>query len=124
MPGIRCFVLVLLFIIPLEKTFSQGEFLFKGETGFGGNFGIAKSSDLVTSAFSLGYAPADFLDFAVSIGRLEELGSSEGSGSSFSPSVTLYPRKQEKKGSRPTVGINIGYTYVSITGRNANSASG
>jgi len=96
MPGIRCFVLVLLFILPAEKIHSQGEFLFKGETGFGGNFGIAKSSDLVIFEYSLGYAPADFLDLAVSIGRLEELGSSEASGSSFSSSVTLYPRKLEK----------------------------
>jgi hypothetical protein len=96
----------------VQGSFSQSEFLPRGQNGYGGGFGLSTNHEGNGLNFYAGYSYRGFLD-----GNLSYTKSNGGKvqGGVLSPSVTYYIAKQEDVENLPTLGISVGYErYKSI----------
>jgi hypothetical protein len=97
----------------VQWSFSQSEFLPRGQSGYGSGVGLSanrKENELILYA---GYSYRGFID-----AKLTYTKANGGTiqGGVFSPSISFYPVKQEDAQNIPTLGISVGFShYVSKT---------
>lgn len=95
----------------VQWSFSQSEFLPRGQNGFGGRFGFNTNREGYGLNFCAGYSYRGFIDANLTYmktngGRVQ--------GGVLSPSFTFYPIKQEDIENIPTLGISFGFSrYIS-----------
>ena len=102
---------IMLLLISTARMFSQGEYLYKGESGFGAAFSITSANHTASMEMSAGYCWKGIADVVIGYGGANL--DYRSTGSSVSPSIAIYLSKQEREKSTPTVGIV--FTYTSIT---------
>jgi hypothetical protein len=102
------------FVIGLVQwSFSQSEFLPRGQSGYGGGVGLSVNREEKGLILYTGYSYRGFMD-----AKLTYTKANGGTiqGGVLSPSITFYPVKQEDVRNIPTLGISIGFShYVSKT---------
>ncbi len=110
----RLFYILFFFMLCLvRQSFSQSEFLTRGQSGYGGGFGLCTSSEGNGLNLYAGYSFRGFVDANLIYSRAKG-GSVQGGV--ISPEITFYPIKQEDAPHAPTIGVSLGYShYKSIT---------
>ena len=96
-----------------QRSFSQGEFLLRGQSGFSGGVGFSINRDVRGLDFLAGYSYRGFLD--ANLAYVKDNGGSV-QGGVISPSFTFYFVKQEDAENIPTLGLTVGLShYISKT---------
>jgi hypothetical protein len=108
------FSILLFFILGLiQWSFSQSEFLLRGQSGFSGGLGLSTNRDARGLSFLAGYSYRGILDAELTYAK-EDGGMVQGGV--ISPSLTYYFVKQEDAENIPTLGVSVGYShYISKT---------
>ena len=112
----RFIVICFCFFIATSQIFAQGEFLKRGESGWG----VAGSAAFVqtSSAYgiSFGYSFKGFFDVGLGVGRgyQGEGGDYQVYSNFIAPSITVYLAKQDGRKRTPTIALSLSYQYVSI----------
>jgi hypothetical protein len=110
---IRFSILLFLTTILIYSSFSQGEFIQRGNNGFGGGAGFSTNSEMNGITFFAGYSYKGFLDANLTYWKVNGGKVQDGV---LSPSVTYYLVKQEDSEKAPTLGVSIGFSrYTSKT---------
>jgi hypothetical protein len=100
------FVPFFLMIVFVQYSFSQSEFLRRGQSGFGGGVGFGINSDAtILSAFA-GFSYKGLLNLDLVYSKAD---GGEVEGGVFTPSITYYFIKQEDAKKSPTFGVSLGY---------------
>jgi hypothetical protein len=109
----RVFILSVLFFCLVQRSFSQSEFISRGQSGYTGGFGLRTDREKNGLNFFAGYSYHGFIDATLTYakangGRIQ--------GGVFTPGMTFYLTKQEDAENIPTLGISIGFSrYLSKT---------
>jgi hypothetical protein len=105
----RLAVFFFLMISMVHYSFSQGEFIKRGKSGFGGSVGISIiNKEIDGSLFYAGFSYKGFLDLGLTYWKAND---GKINGEIFTPSFTYYPVKQEDAKKMPTLGISLGYSH-------------
>jgi len=109
----RLSILLFLMVSLLQNSFSQSEFLARGQSGFGGGWGINTNKEASGLMLFAGYSFRGFLDADLTYSKAN---GGRVQGGVFSPSITFYPIKQEDAENAPTIGVSLGFSsYTSKT---------
>ena len=109
----RYSVLLLLMLGLVHLSFSQSEFLLRGQSGYGGGFGLNTNHEENGLNLYAGYSYRGFIDAKLTY---EKANGGAVQGGVFSPSVTYYLAKQEDAENIPTLSISFAFSrYVSKT---------
>ncbi len=111
------FVLPCILIAGLVQcSFSQGEFLQRGQSNFGAGIGFSTNSEVQGWNFSAGYSYRAFLDANVSYSKAN---GGKVQGAVLTPRIAYYPLKQEDAQGAPTIALSLGYS--AYTSRETNT---
>ena len=99
------FFLILSFV---HWSFSQGEFLRRGQNGFSGGLGFSTNRDAHGLNILAGYSFHGIVDAKLTYAK-EDGGIVQGGV--ISPSLTFYFAKQEDAENIPTLGVSIGFSH-------------
>ena len=91
-----------------QISFSQGEFLLRGQSGFGAGCGIGTDREKQTVSICAGYSYHGFLDANLNYEKANGGAVQDGI---LSPSMTFYVVKQEDADDIPTLGFSVGYRH-------------
>jgi hypothetical protein len=94
--------------------FAQGEFLYRGQGGFGASFDIMQGDHVMTYGLTAGYCVMGMFDIDFGYGWFDNSANASFSGSSVTPSLTIYFAKQVKDQPKPTIGLALAYTYLTF----------
>jgi hypothetical protein len=101
-----------LMITMVHYSFSQGEFIQRGENGFGGGAGFSTNREMNGKTLYAGYSYKGFLDANLTYWKVNGGKVQDGV---LSPSVTYYLVKQEDSEKAPTLGVSLGYSHYKST---------
>jgi hypothetical protein len=105
------FSLLLFLILGLiQWSFSQSEFLLRGQNGYGGGFGFSTNHEARRLIFDAGYSYRGFIGANLTYAKTN---GGTVQGGVLSPSITFYPVKQEDAENIPTLGISLGFSHYS-----------
>jgi hypothetical protein len=105
----RRFSILLFFMLSsIQWSFSQGEFLLRGQSGCGGGLGFSTNRDARGLNFFAGYSYRGILDANLTYAK--ENGGIVQDGI-ISPGITYYFVKQEDAENIPTLGVSIGFSH-------------
>jgi len=97
----------------VQLSFSQSEYLLRGQSGFGSGFGLNTNNEASGFNVNAGYSYFGFIDGNI---KYEKSNGGSVQGGVLTPSITFYPVKQEDAPASPTIGISLGFSrYRSIT---------
>jgi hypothetical protein len=109
----RFSVTFLLILGLVQWSFSQSEFLLRGQSGYGGGFGLSTNHEENGLNFYAGYSYYGFMDAKLTYAKAN---GGKVQGGVLSPSITFYFVKQEDVQNIPTLGISLGFSrYASKT---------
>ena len=109
----RLSILFFLIISLLQSSFSQGEFLQRGRSGFGVGTGFSTNSETNALGYYAGFSYKGLLDANLTYTKANGGKVKDGV---VLPSITFYPVKQEDAKNAPTLGISLGFSrYTSKT---------
>ena len=109
----RLLILSVLFFGLVQRSFSQSEFISRGQSGSTGGIGLSTDREKNALNFFAGYSYHGFIDANLTYAKAN---SGRIQGGVFTPGVTFYLAKQEDAENIPTLGISIGFSrYVSKT---------
>jgi hypothetical protein len=117
---VRLSAFTICFLFTPISIFAQGEFLKRGESGWGVSTSAAFVKSSSAYGVSVGYSFKGILDFDLGVGRgYQEPQSFDGDDyqvySNFiAPSITIYLAKQDSRKRTPTVALSLSYQYISI----------
>ena len=103
----RFISLLVLLVLTHHHTFSQGEYLLRGQNGYSGTCGFHTDCEKQAVRFSAGYSYQGVLDINLMYSKANR-GAIQGAV--LSPSLTFYCLKQEDAVGIPTVGFTMGYS--------------
>ena len=104
----RALVLLVLMVAVHRASFSQGEFLLRGQSGYSGMCGFRTDSEKREVLLSAGYSYRGLVDVNLLYNKAN---SGSVQGCILSPSMTFYCLKQEDAEGVPTVGCTVGYSH-------------
>lgn len=91
----------------IQVSFSQGEFLKRGKSGFGAGIGFSTNREMNGKTAYAGFSYKGIIDIGLTYWKMSSGKIQDGV---FTPSLTLYPIKQEVAKKVPTLGFSIGYS--------------
>ena len=104
----RYSLLFLFFLTLVQWSFSQGEFLLRGQSGFSGGLGFSTNRDARGLNVLAGYSYRGILDAKMTYAK-EDGGTVQGGV--ISPSITFFFVKQEDAENIPTLGVSLGFSH-------------
>jgi hypothetical protein len=100
-------------VMLVQISFSQSEFLRRGQNGFGGGLGFSVNSEMTGMSFYAGYSYKGFLNLDLTYSKADGGKVTDGV---ITPTITYYFIKQEDGKRTPTLGVSLGYSrYTSKT---------
>jgi hypothetical protein len=109
----RFAVLFVVIVILAQYSFSQSEFLRRGQSGFGGGVGFGINREMTALNLYAGFSYKGFLNADIAYSKADGGKVKDGV---ITPSITYYFIKQEDAKKTPTLGVSIGYCqYTSKT---------
>jgi hypothetical protein len=97
----------------VQWSFSQSEFLPRGQSGYGGGFGLSTNREENGLNLYVGYSYRGFVDANLTYAKVN---GGTIQGGVFAPNITFYLVKQEDAENLPTLGISFGFSrYTSKT---------
>ncbi|MGD1046747.1 MAG: hypothetical protein ABR936_15680 [Bacteroidota bacterium] len=102
-----------LIVVLVQWSFSQSEFLFRGQSGYGSGVGLSANRKENGLILYTGYSYRGFID-----AKLTYIKANGGAiqGGVLSPSISFYAIKQEDAQNIPTLDISFGFShYISKT---------
>ena len=106
----RSSLLFFLILGLVQWSFSQGEFLRRGQNGFSGGLGFSTNRDAHGLNALAGYSFHGLVDARLTYAN-EDGGTVQGGV--ISPSLTFYFAKQEDAENIPTIGVSLGFSHFS-----------
>jgi hypothetical protein len=105
------------------SVYAQGEYLEKGQSGFGISGGFASNEDASSFGATAGYSVKGMFDFGLSFARVsfeDELADAEGnpselSATAISPHVTFHAIKQEPDKFPLSIALGVSYEHDSYS---------
>ena len=104
----KCSLLIFLILGLVQWSFSQGEFLHRGQCGFSGGLGVSINRDARGLNVLAGYSYRGIVDAKMTYEK-EDGGTVQGGV--LSPSITFYFVKQEDAENIPTLGVSLGFSH-------------
>jgi len=101
-------ILVIIILGSIQWSFSQGEFLLRGQSGFSGGLGFSTNRDARGLDFLAGYSYRGILD--ANLSYVKENGGTV-QGGVISPGIRFYVVKQEDAENIPTLGVSVGFSH-------------
>jgi hypothetical protein len=100
----------LMIAIAVQCSFSQSEFLRRGQNGFGGGLGFSVNSEMTGINIYAGYSYKGFLNADLAYSKAD---GGKVTNGVLTPTITYYFIKQEDAKRTPTLGVSLGYCRYS-----------
>ncbi len=119
----RCSLMILAVLFLTQCSFSQGHLLLGRQSGIGGSLGYSGTQNSSGLTASLGYSIKSYVDVGVGFTWASSSENSDISADAISPTLVIYPLKQDTDDVDPTVGISFSHVHVKLSGPHNFSAT-